>query len=96
MILTGALQLRRGLLSSSSLTHVRFSSAFFCFVSVLSLSRSSVTVTAGMDYYFVLISGLTLVDYWGVRERLLRLGSNPMSSCKSVSCDYRGLLFTSR
>ncbi|KAL4294583.1 hypothetical protein AHAS_Ahas18G0242600 [Arachis hypogaea] len=37
MVLTGALQLRRGLLLSSSLTHVRFSSAFFCFVTVLSL-----------------------------------------------------------
>ncbi|XLT55319.1 hypothetical protein HN873_047923, partial [Arachis hypogaea] len=37
MALTGALQLSRGLLSSPSLTHVRFSSAFLCFVSVLSL-----------------------------------------------------------
>ncbi|KAL4329075.1 hypothetical protein AHAS_Ahas13G0263800 [Arachis hypogaea] len=37
MVLTSVLQLRRGLLSSSSLTHVHFSSAFFCFVSVLSL-----------------------------------------------------------
>ncbi|QHO41450.1 uncharacterized protein DS421_5g145860 [Arachis hypogaea] len=63
MVLTGALQLCRGLLSSSSLMHVHFSSAFFCFVFVLSLSRSSVTVTVGLDYCFVFISGLTLVDY---------------------------------
>ncbi|XLR22379.1 hypothetical protein S83_050279, partial [Arachis hypogaea] len=33
-------------------------------------------------------------SFRGVRERLLRLGSNPMSSCRSVSCNYRGLLFT--
>ncbi|XLR26773.1 hypothetical protein S83_054673, partial [Arachis hypogaea] len=39
---------------------------------------------------------VTLTSSLGVRERLLRLGSNPMSSCKSVFCDYRGLLFSSR
>ncbi|KAL4373389.1 hypothetical protein AHAS_Ahas05G0076900 [Arachis hypogaea] len=53
MALTGAPQLSRGLLSSPSLTHVRFSSAFFCFVSVLSLFRSLVTVIIVVDGTFV-------------------------------------------